>query len=97
MSSRVPLACAALTRSCHAFNRKLTDLLLLGYVVYQCASRSGWREAAATRELTTAGAAVSHRFFDVSHDSIHGVGWRFPLVAVLNAIFLHVFVTGHYM
>ncbi|KAL8279941.1 hypothetical protein RQP46_007791 [Phenoliferia psychrophenolica] len=49
----------------------ITDLLLLGYVVYQ--------------------------FFDESHDATHGVGWRFAILSVLNAIFLHVFVTGHYI
>ncbi|GAA5837461.1 hypothetical protein JCM11251_002113 [Rhodosporidiobolus azoricus] len=40
---------------------------------------------------------VIYQFVDSSHDSIHGVGWRFPLVAVLNAIFVHVYVTGHYI
>ncbi|KAI5478307.1 methionyl-tRNA synthetase [Pseudohyphozyma bogoriensis] len=40
---------------------------------------------------------VIYQFFDASHDSIHGVGWRFALVAILNSIFLHVFVTGHYI
>ncbi|KAM0749644.1 hypothetical protein T439DRAFT_326525 [Meredithblackwellia eburnea MCA 4105] len=40
---------------------------------------------------------VIYQFFDISHHATHGVGWRFALVAVLNAIFLHVFVTGHYI
>jgi len=40
---------------------------------------------------------VIYQFFDESHDAIHGVGWRFAIVAILNAIFLHTFVTGHYI
>lgn len=48
-----------------------SDLLLLGYVIYQ--------------------------FFDKSHDSVHGVGYRFALVGILNAIFVHVFITRHFI
>ncbi|KAM0790758.1 hypothetical protein ACM66B_004609 [Microbotryomycetes sp. NB124-2] len=38
---------------------------------------------------------VVYQFFDSSHDAIHAVGWRFALVGVLNAIFLHTYVTHH--
>ncbi|GAA6025495.1 hypothetical protein JCM11491_002839 [Sporobolomyces phaffii] len=40
---------------------------------------------------------VIYQFFDKSHDSVHGVGYRFALVGILNAIFLHVFVTRHFI
>ncbi|GAA6043856.1 hypothetical protein JCM8097_001190 [Rhodosporidiobolus ruineniae] len=40
---------------------------------------------------------VIYQFVDGSHDTVHGVGWRFPLVGVLNSIFIHVFVSGHYI
>lgn len=40
---------------------------------------------------------VIYQFFDQSHDTVHAVGWRFALVGVLNAIFLHTFVTAHYI
>ncbi|GAA6003411.1 uncharacterized protein JCM10292_001574 [Rhodotorula paludigena] len=40
---------------------------------------------------------VIYQFFDGSHEVVHGVGWRFPLVGILNAIFVHVFVTRHYI
>ncbi|GAA5912752.1 hypothetical protein JCM6882_005779 [Rhodosporidiobolus microsporus] len=40
---------------------------------------------------------VIYQFVDDSHDSIHGVGWRFPLIAVLNAIYVHVYVTRHFI
>ncbi|GAA6012187.1 hypothetical protein JCM10207_002752 [Rhodosporidiobolus poonsookiae] len=40
---------------------------------------------------------VIYQFVDDSHDSVHGVGWRFPLVGILNAIFVHTFVTGHFI
>jgi len=40
---------------------------------------------------------VIFQFFDSSKDVVHGVGWRFPLLGILNAIFLHVFVTRHYI
>jgi hypothetical protein len=33
---------------------------------------------------------VIYQFIDSSHDAIHGVGWRFALVGVLNGIMLHV-------
>ena len=48
-----------------------SDILLLGYVIYQ--------------------------FFDDSAEAVHGIGWRFAIIGVLNAIFVHVFVTGHYI
>lgn len=31
---------------------------------------------------------VIYQFLDNSHDAVHGVGWRFALVGVLNAIFV---------
>ncbi|BGP18486.1 hypothetical protein JCM10213_001198 [Rhodosporidiobolus nylandii] len=40
---------------------------------------------------------VIYQFIDDSHDSVHGVGWRFPLVGILNAIFVHLFVTRHFI
>ncbi|ORY54602.1 hypothetical protein BCR35DRAFT_284608 [Leucosporidium creatinivorum] len=40
---------------------------------------------------------IIYQFVDSSHDAVHGVGWRLALVGVLNAIYLHVFVTGHYL
>jgi len=40
---------------------------------------------------------VIYQFFDESKDVVHGVGWRFALLGVLNSIFLHVFVTRHYL
>ncbi|BGP42051.1 hypothetical protein JCM10449v2_006053 [Rhodotorula kratochvilovae] len=40
---------------------------------------------------------VIYQFFAPSHDVVHGIGWRFPLVGILNAIFVHVFVTRHYI
>ncbi|GAA5868629.1 hypothetical protein JCM1840_005517 [Sporobolomyces johnsonii] len=40
---------------------------------------------------------VIWQFFDASHDAIHGVGYRFALVGVLNSIFIHVFVTRHFI
>ncbi|GAA5878512.1 hypothetical protein JCM8547_008436 [Rhodosporidiobolus lusitaniae] len=40
---------------------------------------------------------VIYQFLDNSHDTIHGVGWRFALVGILNAIFVHVFVTRHFI
>ncbi|GAA6060239.1 hypothetical protein JCM10212_003479 [Sporobolomyces blumeae] len=40
---------------------------------------------------------VVYQFFDPSHDAIHGVGYRFALVGILNSIFIHVFVTRHYI
>jgi hypothetical protein len=40
---------------------------------------------------------VIFQFFDSSRDTITSVGWRFALVGILNAIFLHTFVTAHYI
>merc|ERR1719487_1822575 len=40
---------------------------------------------------------VVYQFFDSSAGAIHGVGWRFPIIGVLNAIFVHVYVTEHYI
>lgn len=41
--------------------------------------------------------SVVYQFFDSSAGAIHGVGWRFPIIGVLNAIFVHVYVTEHYV
>ena len=38
-----------------------------------------------------------YQFFDNSGDAIHGVGWRFALLAVLNSIFIHTYVTRHFI
>jgi hypothetical protein len=36
---------------------------------------------------------VVYQFFDHSHDAIHGVGWRFAAIGLLNSVFLHLFVS----
>ncbi|GAA5993108.1 hypothetical protein JCM10908_003109, partial [Rhodotorula pacifica] len=40
---------------------------------------------------------VIYQIFDSSAEAIHGIGWRFAIIGVLNAIFVHVFVTEHYI
>ncbi|GAA5843249.1 hypothetical protein JCM5353_000719 [Sporobolomyces roseus] len=40
---------------------------------------------------------VVYQFFPKSHDAVHSIGYRFALVGVLNAIFVHVFVTRHFI
>lgn len=40
---------------------------------------------------------VFYQFFDKSHDSIHGIGYRFALIGVLNSIFVHTFVSKHFI
>ncbi|KDE09494.1 hypothetical protein MVLG_00394 [Microbotryum lychnidis-dioicae p1A1 Lamole] len=40
---------------------------------------------------------VIYQFFDSSADAVNGIGWRFAIVAILNAIFTHVYVTHHYI
>ena len=40
---------------------------------------------------------VIYQFFDDSAEAVHGIGWRFAIIGILNAIFVHVFVTGHYI
>lgn len=40
---------------------------------------------------------VVYQFFDHSHDAIHGVGWRFAAIGLLNSVFLHLFVRAHYV
>ncbi|GAA5969599.1 hypothetical protein JCM11641_008172 [Rhodosporidiobolus odoratus] len=40
---------------------------------------------------------VIYQFFDHSRDIVDGVGWLFPLVGILNAIFIHLFVTRHFI
>ncbi|POY71653.1 hypothetical protein BMF94_5348 [Rhodotorula taiwanensis] len=38
---------------------------------------------------------VIYQFFDASNEGVRLVGWRFAIVGVLNAIFVHVFVSNH--
>jgi hypothetical protein len=40
---------------------------------------------------------VLYQFVDSSHDAVHGIGWSFALLGVLNAIFLHVWRAQHYI
>ncbi|TNY22930.1 hypothetical protein DMC30DRAFT_348099, partial [Rhodotorula diobovata] len=40
---------------------------------------------------------VVYQFFAPSREVVDGIGWRFALVGILNAIFVHVWVTRHYI
>ncbi|GAA5935068.1 hypothetical protein JCM3775_004691 [Rhodotorula graminis] len=40
---------------------------------------------------------VGYQFFDNSRTAVDAIGWRFTLIAVVNAIYVHVWVTRHYI
>lgn len=40
---------------------------------------------------------VGYQFFDNSRTAVDAIGWRFALIAVTNAIYVHVWVTRHYI
>lgn len=40
---------------------------------------------------------VIYQFFEAAKPALLGIGWRFAILAVLNAIFVHVWVTGYYL
>lgn len=46
------------------------------------------------RKLTT---SLLVQFFDDALDSVNGIGWRFALIAVINAVFTHVWASGHFL
>lgn len=56
----------------------------------------GYQYAWSIVNLLLIGFAV-YQFFDNSGDAVHGVGWRFALLAVLNSIFIHTYITRHFI